>query len=145
MGSIQLQAEVFRTQGGVAAAALAQLGRFQDCTSLVSNALAAQGIYHHGWPASYFSLGTVTSDPQPGDLIYYANGGTGLAHIAVYIGNGQAVHGGWQGNQTVIASAYVGSGPVFIRLDKPKENASVLFFIYLSIFFIRYNRIFNNK
>lgn len=103
-------------KGGVAAAALAQLGRFQDCTSLVSNALAAQGIYHHGWPASYFSLGTVTSDPQPGDLIYYANGGTGLAHIAVYIGNGQAVHGGWRGNQTVIASAYVGSGPVFIRL-----------------------------
>ena len=39
-----------------------------------------------------------------GDLIYYANGGMGLAHIAVYIGNGVAVHGGWNGNQGECAS-----------------------------------------
>jgi hypothetical protein len=40
-----------------------------------------------------------------------------MAHIAVYAGNGQAVHGGYNGNQTVVFSANVGSGPVFIRVN----------------------------
>ena len=99
-------------------AALAQLGTFQDCTMLVTNALKAVGINFHDWPAGYMSLGTVVpaSQAQPGDLIYYANGGTGLAHIAVYAGNGQAVHGGWLGNQTALNTANVGSGAVYIRV-----------------------------
>ena len=99
-------------------AALAQLGTFQDCTMLVTNALKAVGINFHDWPAGYMSLGTVVpaSQAQPGDLVYYANGGTGLAHIAVYAGNGQAVHGGWLGNQTALNTANVGSGAVYIRV-----------------------------
>ena len=99
-------------------AALAQLGRYQDCTMLVTNALKAVGINFHDWPAGYMSLGTVVpaSQAQPGDLVYYANGGTGLAHIGVYAGNGQAVHGGWLGNQTVLNSANIGSGAVYIRV-----------------------------
>ena len=99
-------------------AALAQLGTFQDCTLLVTNALKAVGINFHDWPAGYMSLGTVipASQAQPGDLVYYANGGTGLAHIGVYAGNGQAVHGGWLGNQTVLNTANLGSGPVYIRV-----------------------------
>ncbi|MCI9291835.1 MAG: DUF5011 domain-containing protein [Erysipelotrichaceae bacterium] len=104
----------------IASAALAQVGYVQDCTALVSNALAAQGIYFSGWPADYLSLGTVVSaaEAQPGDVLYYANGGTGLAHVAIYLGNGQAVHGGWHGETTVVSSAYVGSGPVFIHIGK---------------------------
>ena len=99
-------------------AALAQLGTFQDCTMLVTNALKAVGINFHDWPAGYMSLGTVVpaSQAQPGDLIYYANGGMGLAHIGVYAGNGQAIHGGWNGNQTVLNTANVGSGAVYIRV-----------------------------
>ena len=99
-------------------AALAQLGRYQDCTMLVTNALKAVGINFHDWPAGYMSLGTVVpaSQAQPGDLVYYANGGLGVAHIAVYAGNGQAVHGGWLGNQTALNSANVGSGAVYIRV-----------------------------
>ena len=99
-------------------AALAQLGTFQDCTMLVTNALKAVGINFHDWPAGYMSLGTVVpaSQAQPGDLVYYANGGMGAAHIAVYAGNGQAVHGGWNGNQTVLNTANLGSGPVYIRV-----------------------------
>ena len=99
-------------------AALAQLGTFQDCTMLVTNALKAVGINFHDWPAGYMSLGTVVpaSQAQPGDLIYYANGGLGMAHIAVYAGNGQAVHGGWLGNQTVLNSANVAGGAVYIRV-----------------------------
>ena len=99
-------------------AALAQLGRYQDCTMLVTNALKAVGINFHDWPAGYMSLGTVVpaSQAQPGDLVYYANGGMGAAHIGVYAGNGQAIHGGWNGNQTVLNTANLGSGPVYIRV-----------------------------
>ena len=99
-------------------AALAQLGRYQDCTMLVTNALKAVGINFHDWPAGYMTLGTVVpaSQAQPGDLVYYANGGLGMAHIAVYAGNGQAVHGGWLGNQTVLNSANVAGGAVYIRV-----------------------------
>lgn len=102
----------------ILSAAYAQLGVMQDCTALVSNALSAVGINFHGWPAGYLSLGQVVpaSEAQPGDLIYYADGGAGVAHVAVYAGNGQAVHGGYNGNQTVVFSANVGSGPVFIRV-----------------------------
>jgi cell wall-associated NlpC family hydrolase len=104
--------------GAVVAAALAQLGVPQDCTALVTRSIAAVGINFHGWPAGYLSLGHTVpaSEALPGDLAYYANGGTGLAHIAVYVGNGMAVHGGWNGGTTALASVNIGSGPVFIRL-----------------------------
>jgi cell wall-associated NlpC family hydrolase len=102
----------------ILSAAYAQLGVNQDCTMLVTNSLAAVGIHFHDWPKGYLSLGRTVSaaEAQPGDLIYYADGGAGVAHVAVYAGNGQAVHGGFNGNQTVVGSAYVGSGPVFIRI-----------------------------
>ena len=102
----------------IAAAAYAQLGVAQDCTALATNALAAVGVNYHGWPAGYLSLGRTVSaaEAQPGDLAYYQNGGMGMAHIAVYVGNGQAVHGGWNGGTTALFSVNVGSGPVFIRV-----------------------------
>ena len=102
----------------IAAAAYAQIGVAQDCTALATNALAAAGIHFHGWPAGYLSLGRTVSaaEARPGDLAYYKNGGVGMAHIAVYVGNGMAVHGGWNGGTTALYSANVGSGPVFIRV-----------------------------
>jgi cell wall-associated NlpC family hydrolase len=97
---------------------MGQIGVAQDCTALATNSLRAVGINFHDWPAGYMSLGTIVSasEAQPGDLAYYANGGMGLAHIAVYVGNGQAVHGGWNGGTTALFSVNVGSGPVFIRV-----------------------------
>src|SRR4029453_19363878 len=102
----------------IAAGTYAQLGVSQDCTMLATNSLAAVGIHYHGWPAGYLSLGRTVSaaEAQPGDLAYYENGGMGMAHIAVYVGNGQAVHGGWNGGTTALYSVNVGSGPVFIRV-----------------------------
>ena len=96
-----------------------EIGVTQDCTMLVTNSLKAVGINHHGWPASYKSLGTQVSaaEAQAGDIAYYANGGSGSAHVAIYAGNGQAIHGGWNGSQTVKASVNVGSGPEFIRVS----------------------------
>ena len=95
-------AEVQRPTGDVnsiiVSAAMSQIGVNQDCTSLVSNALAAAGIHYHGWPEGYATLGSWTNNPVPGDIIIYSG------HVAIYLGNGQAVHGGWLGNQTVVAS-----------------------------------------
>ncbi|TWD48459.1 cell wall-associated NlpC family hydrolase [Arthrobacter sp. AG367] len=113
------QASASGKGAAILSAAYAQLGVMQDCTMLVTNSLAAVGIHFHDWPAGYLSLGRTVSaaEAQPGDLIYYADGGAGMAHIAVYAGNGMAVHGGYNGNQTVVFSANVGSGPVFIRVN----------------------------
>lgn len=103
----------------ILAAARAQIGVNQDCTMLVTNSLKSVGINFHDWPAGYLSLGTVVSaaDAQPGDLIYYVDGGGGMAHIAVKSeGNNRAIHGGFNGNQTIEFSANVGSGPIYIRV-----------------------------
>lgn len=101
----------------IASAALAQIGEIQSCTQLVADSLAAVGIPYTGM-GNLFNLGPTipASQATPGDIIYYANGGFGSAHVAVYIGNGQAVHGGWNGNQTVVAGATIpgASAPVFI-------------------------------
>ena len=79
-------------------AALAQVGVNQDCTMLVTNSLAAVGINFHGAPIEYLNLGTLTNNPVPGDICVYQG------HVALYIGNGQAVHGGWLGHQTVVST-----------------------------------------
>lgn len=101
-------------------AAMAQLGKRQDCTMLVTNSLKSVGINYHDWPAGYKKLGKAVprSQAKAGDLIYYRNGGMGLAHIAVYAGNGKAVHGGWNGNQTVLQTANVGYGAEYIRVSR---------------------------
>jgi cell wall-associated NlpC family hydrolase len=100
----------------IVAAAYAQIGVSQDCTAMVENALRSVGFSVGDLaPAQFFAYGTQVSTPEPGDLIYYDDAGAGVPHIAIYVGNGQAIHGGWTGYTTVLADAYIGSGPVFIR------------------------------
>lgn len=97
---------------GIVSAALAQLGQFQDCTALVERSLQAVGI-----PAGdlgtqiheYTALGGVEvfdGAYAPGDVLVWSG-----RHVAVYIGNGQAVHGGYGGNQTVVAGAFLDGTP----------------------------------
>ncbi len=90
------------------------------CTQVVQQALANAGVSdaYQLWPDQYVGqYGYYTDSPAEGDLIYYNNGGRGVDHIAIYIGNGQAVHGNYNG-KTVIAGAYVdGAGtPQYIRV-----------------------------
>lgn len=90
------------------------------CTQVVQQALANAGVSdaYQLWPDQYQGVyGYYTDSPLAGDLIYYNNGGRGVDHIAIYIGNGQAVHGNYNG-KTVIASAYQsGMGnPQYIRV-----------------------------
>lgn len=97
----------------VIAAALAQLGAQQDCTDLVQNSLAAAGYTTRRDQGGrdmgtgieqYDGFGTRVSVNalQPGDILMY-----GYSHVAIYAGNGQAVHGGYNGSNTVLASANV--------------------------------------
>ncbi|MFC6352394.1 NlpC/P60 family protein [Rothia nasimurium] len=99
-----------------AAMAAAAVNAQVDCTMLATNSLRAAGINFHGWPMEYMSLGTVTSNPQPGDLVLYQSNGFGGQHVAVYIGNGQAVHGGWNGIGTTVFSVNLpnASAPIFL-------------------------------
>lgn len=106
---------------GLVNAALAQLGTSQDCTDLVQNALAAigatqrrdQGGYDHG-VGDFYQYGTVVTsgDYAPGDILVWGG------HVAIYIGNGDAVHGGWNGLNTEVAPAftYTGAPAAVVRL-----------------------------
>ena len=91
----------------------------QWCTQVVQQALALAGVSdaYQLWPDEYAGMyGYYTNDPQPGNLIYYNNGGHGVDHIAIYIGNGLAVHGNYNG-RTVIESVYIpGGAPQFIQV-----------------------------
>ncbi|MCW3767915.1 MULTISPECIES: NlpC/P60 family protein [Paenarthrobacter] len=87
--------------GGVNAAmvasAYAQIGVMQDCTAMVEKALGSAGIPVGDLaPMQFMNYGKVVSDPQPGDMIVQSG------HVAIYIGNGQAISGGINGNQTGI-------------------------------------------
>ncbi|WRS31123.1 hypothetical protein U6G28_05425 [Actinomycetaceae bacterium MB13-C1-2] len=96
---------------GIAAAALAQVGEFQDCTAVVERALRAIGVPAGDQGTSvweYVALGgtQVYGEMAVGDILIWPG-----QHVAVYIGGGQAVHGGWNGSNTVVWSAYYQGGP----------------------------------
>lgn len=96
--------------GSMVSAAYALIGQQMDCTALVSAALRAAGINFHGWPEDYASVGTEVTDGtlKPGDILIYKytggwNGGRHWDHVALYVGNGKAIHGGWNGSTVALA------------------------------------------
>lgn len=105
--------------GVILGTAQAQMGAIQDCTVLGEVALRSAGIQGVGdeSPESLMAYATPVSSPEPGDFIYYADGGMGFSHNAVYLGDGRAIHSGWNGNQTVVFSVNVGSGPSYYRVN----------------------------
>ena len=94
----------------------------QWCTEVVQQALANAGVSNAQqlWPDLYVGYGQYVdaSQAQAGNLLYYNNGGRGVDHIAIYIGDGMAVHGNFDG-QTVVAEAYLPglSNPQFIQVN----------------------------
>lgn len=108
--------------GGIVNGAYAQLGIAQDCTDLVQNALSAIGIVTsrlHGGPDLGTGVGTwaqfgyqVTDGSYaPGDILIWPG-----YHVAIYVGNGMAIHGGWtnggrHGESTVLTGAFATGAP----------------------------------
>ncbi len=43
---------------------------------------------------------------QPGDLLFYNNGGSTIGHVAIYIGNGQIVHASTERTGIIVSNAY---------------------------------------
>ena len=92
-----------------------------QCTEVATMALNMAGFsagVHY--PDQYYIYGYAVpaSEARPGNLIFYNNGGRGIDHIAIYIGDGLAVHGNYNGC-TVVESAYLPSAgaPQFIQID----------------------------
>ena len=93
----------------------------QWCTEVATQALVNAGVPAGlCWPDEYTAYGTPVdaSQAQAGNLIYYNNGGRGVDHIAIYIGDGLAVHGNYKG-KTVVAEAFLeGSNSIqFIQVN----------------------------
>lgn len=96
----------------LAASALSQIGTTQDCTRMVENALGSIGINTGDiGPSNFMKYGAVVSNPQAGDLMVQGN-----AHVAIYVGDGMAVSGGFDYLQTVKHPASYLGGSVYVRV-----------------------------
>ncbi|MBQ0065090.1 MAG: hypothetical protein KBT48_04950 [Firmicutes bacterium] len=82
-----------------------------QCTEVATQALINAGVQGVPvcWPDQYQYYGTVSYDASVGSLAYYYNGGRGVDHIAVYVGDGMCVHGNFDG-QTVYYSETTADG-----------------------------------
>lgn len=69
------------------------LTRGADCSGFVLSVFAKYGVSLPHSSRAQANMGTSisASDLQPGDLVFYAKGGT-VNHVALYIGNGQVIH-----------------------------------------------------
>lgn len=102
---------------GLVNAALAQVGQGQDCTALVERSLRAIGfgVGDLGTLAGHYTpYGQLVGSGgyAPGDILIWSG-----RHVAIYIGNGMAVHGGFNGS-TVVSSAfgYEGTPDAVVRV-----------------------------
>jgi cell wall-associated NlpC family hydrolase len=98
---------------GLVNAALAQLGWGQDCTAMVENAMRAIG-YPVGdvGVTGFDGYGSIVTSGgyAPGDILVWP----GQPHVAIYIGNGQAVHGGFNGTTLVASYRSMGAEPAYV-------------------------------
>lgn len=64
-----------------------------DCSGFVLSVFGKYGVSlpHSSRAQANQGKGISTSQLQPGDLIFYAKGGT-INHVAIYIGSGQVIH-----------------------------------------------------
>ena len=76
-----------------------------DCSGFTQSVMANFGIYISRTAAdqSYGGTAVDMSNLQPGDLIFYANGGY-VGHVALYIGGGQVVHASTEETGIIISS-----------------------------------------
>jgi len=83
-----------------------------DCSGFVMTLYAMWGysLPHNAAAQSNYGTEVSLSDLQPGDLLFYSNGG-GIGHVAIYIGGGMIVHAA-SSRDGIKTSAYNYSTPV---------------------------------
>lgn len=92
--------------------AYSQIGIQQDCTAMVEKALRSVGKSVGDLaPNDFYRYGTVVTVPQPGDLMITPG------HVAIYVGNGMAISGGFNGHDTVLHPASYLAGSTFVRVS----------------------------
>ena len=62
-------------------------------------------------PAQFFAYGSVVGSPEPGDLVITSG------HVAIYVGNGQVISGGFDGMNTVLHPLSYLGGASFVRVS----------------------------
>lgn len=94
------------------ASAYSQLGVRQDCTAMVEKALRSVGksVGDIG-PNGFYRYGTVVTDPQPGDLMIKSG------HVAIYVGNGMAISGGFNNFNTELHPVSYIAGSTYVRVS----------------------------
>lgn len=100
---------------GIVLDALGQIGRpYQyggttpdgfDCSGLTQYVYRLQGLELPRTTREQYEAGDdiELDDAEPGDLLFYSFNGRGIDHVAVYLGDGQAVHAPSSGKQVIVA------------------------------------------
>lgn len=84
-----------------------------DCSGLTMLAWQAAGVsLDHGATAQYYETTHVSmSDLQPGDLLFYTDGGSGsdwIGHVTMYVGGGQMIQAEHTGTNVMITGIWSG-------------------------------------
>ena len=65
-----------------------------DCSGFTMAVFGSFGIsLPHGATSQYSMCRSVTTEERaPGDLVFFATGGSGIGHVGIYLGGGQFIH-----------------------------------------------------
>lgn len=79
-----------------------------DCSGFTMSVYAYFGysLPHQSGSQSGYGTAVSTDELLPGDLLFYSSGGSGIGHVALYIGNGQVVHASTPATGIKISSAF---------------------------------------
>lgn len=80
-----------------------------DCSGLVQYVYAQAGLQVPRTARQQHEAGREIpmSRAQPGDLLFYSFGGKGVDHVAIYLGDDQAVHAPASGRSVIVASVHL--------------------------------------
>ncbi|HEX4895557.1 MAG TPA: C40 family peptidase [Solimonas sp.] len=80
-----------------------------DCSGLVQYVYASVGIKLPRTAREQHGMGeTIDLDEaEPGDLLFYSFEGRRIDHVAIYLGDDQAVHAPANGRQVIVASVHL--------------------------------------
>jgi cell wall-associated NlpC family hydrolase len=80
-----------------------------DCSCLVQNVYGAAGIRLPRVAVDQFNATVAVSDPQPGDLVFFANTyEPGISHVGIYIGEGMQINAPTTGQVVSVAPVFTG-------------------------------------
>lgn len=67
-----------------------------DCSGFTMRVMEQFGVYLPRTTTAQYAVGTV-SNAKAGDLVFFTNGGTGIAHNGIATGEGTVIHAGYGG------------------------------------------------